>query len=67
MSCWATVHVQSTQNATAPCVPHPWGVSVVEPAGVLVDQPFFEATSAVCNLPRLTAAADASGFLNARP
>jgi CHASE2 domain-containing sensor protein len=49
------------------CVGHPLGLSVVEPAGVHVERPFFEATSAVCNLPVLTAAASASGFLNAAP
>ena len=56
-----------TRRAITPCVQHPWGVSVVEPANVRVEQPFFEATSAVCNLPQLTAATDASGFLNAAP
>jgi len=55
------------RRATTPCVQHPWGVSVVEPANVQVEQPFFEASSAVCNLAQLTAATDASGFLNAAP
>jgi adenylate cyclase len=56
-----------SEDGTTRCVEHPWGVSIVEPPNIHVDEPFFEATSAVCNLPRLTAAADASGFLNAAP
>ena len=55
------------RRAASSCVQHPWGVSIVEPATVHVERPFFEATSAVCNLPQLTAATDASGFLNAAP
>lgn len=55
------------RRSATPCVHHPWGVPVVEPANVHVEQPFFEATSAVCNLPQLTAATDVSGFLNAAP
>ena len=34
---------------------------------VQTEDPFFRATSAVCNIPTLTAAAQASGFLNAAP
>ncbi|NOT28047.1 MAG: CHASE2 domain-containing protein [Acidobacteria bacterium] len=55
------------QRAAAGCVQHPWGVSVFEPAQAGTEQPFFEATSAVCNLPQLTAATNVSGFLNAAP
>jgi adenylate cyclase len=52
---------------SALCGLRPFGVSVIEPPGVRVDNPFFDVTTAVCNLPVLTAAADASGFLNAAP
>jgi adenylate cyclase len=54
-------------RAAPGCVQHPWGVSVVEPAQAGTEPPFFEATSAVCNLPQLTAATSVSGFLNAAP
>ena len=36
-------------------------------AGAQTDDPFFQATSAVCNIATLTASAQASGFLNAAP
>ena len=36
-------------------------------ATVQTDDPFFRATTAVCNIPTLTSAAQASGFLNAAP
>jgi adenylate cyclase len=49
------------------CGHRPFGVSVIEPPGVHVDQPFFDVTTAICNLPVLTSAAEASGFLNAAP
>ncbi len=55
------------RDASTPCVRHPWGVSVVEPRSVRIEQPFFEASGAVCNLPELTAASRVSGFLNAAP
>ena len=58
---------EGIRGAANPCVQHSWGVSVVEPANVHVEAPFFEATSAVCNLPQLSAATGASGFLNAAP
>src|SRR3970282_1462349 len=40
---------------------------IIRGASVQTDDPFFLATSAVCNLPGLTSAAEASGFLNAAP
>jgi CHASE2 domain-containing sensor protein len=55
------------RDGAEPCVRHPLGLSIVEPASVHVEQPFFKATNAVCNLPQLTAATHASGFLNAAP
>jgi adenylate cyclase len=55
-----------TPTDSALCGHRPFGVSVIEPPGVHVD-PFFDVTAAVCNLPVLAAAAEASGFLNAAP
>ena len=58
---------EGTQRAASGCVQHPWGVSIIEPEHNETEQPFFDATSAVCNLPQLTSAATVSGFLNAAP
>ena len=49
------------------CVQHAIGLPIIRGAAVQTDDPFFRATDAVCNLPTLTAAAGASGFLNAAP
>jgi len=49
------------------CVLHPLPVTVVEPMGSDGEWPMFTATGTVCSLPTLTAAAGASGFLNATP
>jgi signal transduction histidine kinase/CheY-like chemotaxis protein len=49
------------------CVLRPLPVTVVEPQPAGAKWPLFEATGAVCSLPALTAAAGASGFLNATP
>src|SRR5262245_57192387 len=57
----------ATRDAPKPCVQHAIGLPIVRSAGVQTDDPFFQATSAVCNIPTLTAAAQASGFLNAAP
>ena len=54
-------------EAPQPCVQHPLGLPVVRGPTVRADDPFFRATSAVCNIPTLTAAAHASGFMNAAP
>ena len=52
---------------TAPaCLAHPLGLAVVR-RDDSSDEPFFQATGAICNLPVLTKAANASGFLNAAP
>jgi adenylate cyclase len=48
------------------CVQHPLGLAIVR-QGDDIDEPFFRATGAVCNLEILTQAAAASGFLNAAP
>jgi signal transduction histidine kinase/CheY-like chemotaxis protein len=49
------------------CAMQPLPVAIVEPKGSNGAWPMFEATGAVCSLPALTAAAGASGFLNATP
>ena len=47
------------------CTPNSLGLAVVQARGD--DDPYFNATGAVCSLPELTAAAGAQGFLNAAP
>ena len=49
------------------CVQHPLGLALVRRGDEQADEPFFQATGAVCSLPMLTQAAGASGFLNAAP
>ena len=56
-----------TGEAPKPCVQHALSLPIIRGAGVQTDDPFFQATSAVCNIPALTSAAQASGFLNAAP
>jgi adenylate cyclase len=51
----------------SPCVLHPLGVAILEPREGRSDDPYFRATGAVCNLPMLARAVNASGFLNAAP
>ena len=51
----------------APCVLHPLGLAIVQPREETGHAPYFHATGAVCSLPMLSAAAGASGFLNAAP
>ncbi len=58
---------EPTHEAPRPCVQHALGLPIVRSPTVHTDDPFFRATSAVCNIPTLTAAATASGFLNAAP
>ena len=54
-------------SAKVPCMQHPVGLVVVREPGADAAEPFFHATGAICNLPLLTDAAGASGFLNAAP
>jgi HD-GYP domain-containing protein (c-di-GMP phosphodiesterase class II) len=54
-------------NQPSPCVQHPIGLAVIRRGDEPTDDPFFQATGAVCSLPILTKAAGASGFLNATP
>jgi len=49
------------------CVRHPLPLAMIQSGPDQEDDPFFEATGAICSLPLLTEAADASGFLNAAP
>ena len=58
---------ESPTAAQDACVQHALGLPIIRGASVQTDDPFFLATSAVCNLPGLTSAAEASGFLNAAP
>ncbi len=51
----------------APCVAHPLSLPLIHAAGSRGEWPAFRATGAICNLPVLTQAATASGFLNAAP
>jgi adenylate cyclase len=59
--------------AAKPCVLVPLNLAIVHASdswssgGEAGDDPFFQATGAVCNLPALAEAAGASGFLNAAP
>lgn len=49
------------------CVLHPLALAIVDRSGGGQGSPYFRATGAVCNLPMLSQAAPASGFLNAAP
>ena len=50
-----------------PCVMHPVGPAVVHEGEDTATPPYFHASAAVCNLPILSRAAGASGFMNAAP
>jgi adenylate cyclase len=56
-----------TSEAPKPCMQHSLSLPIIRNAAVQADDPFFRATTAVCNIPTLTSAAQASGFLNAAP
>lgn len=58
---------EQTGEAPKSCVQHALSLPIIRGAGVQTDDPFFRATSAVCNIQTLTSAATASGFLNAAP
>jgi CHASE2 domain-containing sensor protein len=58
---------EPTHEGVRPCVQHALGLPIVRSPTVQGYDPFFRATSAVCNIDTLTAAAQASGFLNATP
>jgi adenylate cyclase len=54
-------------NQSSACVQHPLGIALIRRGDERTDDPFFQATGAICSLPILTQAAGASGFLNAAP
>jgi CHASE2 domain-containing sensor protein len=49
-----------------PCLLHPLGLAIMR-RDDSAEEPFFQATGTICNLPVLTQAAQLSGFLNAAP
>ena len=53
-------------DTASPCLLHPLGLAVMR-RDDSSDEPYFHATGAVCNLPVLTKAVNASGFMNAAP
>jgi adenylate cyclase len=54
-------------HTASACVQHPVGLAIVRNIEATSADPLFRATGAICSLPLLTQAADASGFLNAAP
>ena len=60
-----TFNSQGTQPA--PCLRQPLTLATVQPEGGSTGLPAFHASGAICNVPLLTNAAAASGFLNAVP
>jgi adenylate cyclase len=60
-----TFDKEATQSSA--CVQHPLGLPIVRSGDERADDPFFQATGAICSLPMLAQAAGASGFLNAAP
>jgi adenylate cyclase len=56
-----------TPEGSTACVQHPVGLAIIQREPGQVESPFFRAVGALCNLPILTEAAVASGFLNAAP
>jgi adenylate cyclase len=63
---YAMTFEQPSSRSTA-CVQHPLGIALIRRGDETADDPFFQATGAICSLPILTEAAGASGFLNAAP
>lgn len=58
---------EPTNDPPRLCLQHALGLPIIRSATAPPDDPFFNATTAVCNIPMLTASAQASGFLNAAP
>jgi HD-GYP domain-containing protein (c-di-GMP phosphodiesterase class II) len=58
---------EGRSDQSSACVQHPLAIALIRRGEEHADEPFFEATGAVCSLPILTRAAGASGFLNAAP
>jgi CHASE2 domain-containing sensor protein len=57
----------SPSGQSSACVQHPLPIALIRRGDEHAEDPFFQATGAVCSLPILTQAASASGFLNAAP
>jgi HD-GYP domain-containing protein (c-di-GMP phosphodiesterase class II) len=57
----------ASSDRSSACVQHPLGIALIRRGEERAEEPFFQATGAVCSLPILTRAAGASGFLNAAP
>ena len=55
----------NTTPSTNSCVAHPLALATLQRGGSATGLPAFRATGAICNLPLLTQAAAASGFMNA--
>ena len=55
------------QGGPSTCAQHPLALALIRQGDEEGHDPFFRATGAICNLPILTQAAGASGFLNAAP
>jgi CHASE2 domain-containing sensor protein len=58
---------EGPSSESSACVQHPIGLAVIRRGEEPAEDPFFQATGAICSLPILTHAAGASGFLNATP
>ena len=56
-----------SSDGSSACVQHPLGIALIRREEEHAEEPFFEASGAVCSLPVLTQAAATSGFLNAAP
>lgn len=54
-------------ETSAACAQHALSLPIMRREEESADLPYFQATAAICNLPILTQAAGASGFLNAAP
>jgi HD-GYP domain-containing protein (c-di-GMP phosphodiesterase class II) len=57
----------ASSDRSSACIQHPLGIALIRRDDDHADEPFFQATGAVCSLPMLSQAAGASGFLNAAP
>jgi adenylate cyclase len=58
---------EEPRTARSACVLHPLGLVTLRSSEEFGDSPYFQASGAVCDLPALSQAAGASGFLNAAP
>ena len=56
-----------TMHHSDSCIAHPLGLAILRTTGADAPSHLFEAAGPICNVPVLTTAATASGFLNAAP